>query len=167
VVGEHRDNTKSGQDWRLDRADESGPAMRMRMRSGYAVLGATQHLPGYCLLLSDVDGADHLTDLPRPARLVFLTDMALLGEAVLTACRAADPGFLRVNYEVLGNTLHHLHAHVHARYEWEPEQYRVGPVWRYPANLRNAPEYALGPQHDDVRAAIGQELARLTAEAYD
>src|SRR6266508_3341370 len=96
------------------------------MRSGYAVLGDTQHLPGYCVLLSNVDGADHLTDLPRPARFAFLADMAMLGEAVLVACRAADPGFLRVNYEILGNYVHRLHGHVHARYEWEPEEYRIG-----------------------------------------
>jgi diadenosine tetraphosphate (Ap4A) HIT family hydrolase len=136
------------------------------MRSGYAVLGNTQHLPGYCVLLSRVDGADHLTDLPRPERFQFLTDMALLGEAVLIACRAADPGFLRVNYEILGNALHHLHGHVHARYEWEPPEYRVGPVWRYPSEVRGAPEYALGPVHEKLREAIATELEAIMTEAY-
>jgi diadenosine tetraphosphate (Ap4A) HIT family hydrolase len=145
--------------------DRAGSVLA-HMRSGYAVMGDTQHLPGYCVLLSDVDDADHLTDLPRPARFAFLADMALLGEAVLIACRAADPGFLRVNYEILGNTLHHLHGHVHARYEWEPEEYRSGPVWRYPLEWRNAPEHALGSAHDKLREAISKELEIVMAEAY-
>jgi diadenosine tetraphosphate (Ap4A) HIT family hydrolase len=135
------------------------------MRSGYAVFGRSQHLPGYCLLLSDVDGVDHLTDLPRPQRLTFLADMALLGEAVLAACRAADPAFLRLNYEVLGNSVHRLHAHVHARYAWEPPEYRTWPVWRYPDEMRQTPE-ALGERHAPLRAAIATELGRVMAEAY-
>lgn len=130
-------------------------------------MGDTQQLPGYCVLLSNVDGADHLTDLPRPVRFQFLADMALLGEAVLIACRAADPGFLRVNYEILGNTLHRLHGHVHARYEWEPEEYRVGPVWRYPWEVRSAPEHALSLTHDKLREAIATELEAIMAEAYE
>jgi len=136
------------------------------MRSGYAVLGDTQHLPGYCVLLSDVDDADHLTDLPRPARLQFLADMAMLGEAVLIACRAADPGFLRINYEILGNFVHRLHGHIHARYEWEPEEYRLGPIWRYPLDVRNAPEHALSPAHDKLREAIAAELEKIMAQEY-
>jgi diadenosine tetraphosphate (Ap4A) HIT family hydrolase len=135
------------------------------MRSGHAVFGQSQHLPGYCLLLSNVDGADHLTDLPRPQRLTFLADMALLGEAVLAACQAADPAFLRLNYEVLGNSLHRLHAHVHARYAWEPEEYRTSPVWRYPTEMRQTPE-ALSGRHEGLRAAIAAELERVMADAY-
>jgi diadenosine tetraphosphate (Ap4A) HIT family hydrolase len=136
------------------------------MRSGYAVFGESQHLPGYCLLLSDVDGADHLTDLPRPQRLTFLTDMALLGEAVIAACRAADPAFLRLNYEVLGNSLHRLHAHVHARYAWEPDEYRAWPVWRYPDEVRLARPHEVGSRNEHLRIAIATELERVMAEAY-
>jgi diadenosine tetraphosphate (Ap4A) HIT family hydrolase len=145
---------------------ERASAVVAQMRSGYAVLGDTQHLPGYCVLLSNVDSTDHLTDLPRPERFAFLADMAMLGEAVLIACRAADPGFLRVNYEILGNFVHRLHGHVHARYEWEPEEYRLGPVWRYPLDVRNAPEHALGPAHEKLREAITAELETIMAQEY-
>jgi diadenosine tetraphosphate (Ap4A) HIT family hydrolase len=138
------------------------PTMLARMRSGYAVIGDTQHLPGYCLLLSHVADADHLTDLPRPERTVFLADMALLGEAIL----AAVPDVLRINYDILGNSWGHLHAHVFARYAWEPHEYRRGPVWRYDEAVRQAPEHRLGTAHEPLRAAIAAELARLTADAY-
>lgn len=157
-------------DWRADRlgAARSGenPMVLAKMRSGYAVLGDTQHLPGYCVLLSDSDDADHLTDLTRAQRVEFLLDMALLGEAVFAVCNGLDPAFRRINYEVLGNTLHQLHAHVHPRYAWEPAEYRVGPVWRYPAEIREAAEHETDERHDGLREAIVAELHRIMADAY-
>jgi len=137
-----------------------------RMHSGYAVLGDTQHLPGYCVLLSDTDDADHLTDLHRTARAEFLFDMALLGEAVFNVCNGVDPAFRRINYEVLGNTLHQLHAHVHPRYAWEPPEYRGGPVWRYPDEVREAAEHRPDERHDGLREAIVRELERIMTQAY-
>jgi diadenosine tetraphosphate (Ap4A) HIT family hydrolase len=134
------------------------PTVLRRLRSGWAVIGDHQRLPGYCLLLHDGD-ADHLTDLPRPQRTVFLDDLALLGEAVMTACRRLDAQLWRVNYEVLGNAYPRLHGHVFPRYLWEQEEMRRGPVWRYP-DLRD-PRHALGPRHDRLRAALGGALDEL------
>ncbi|MFJ8746282.1 diadenosine tetraphosphate hydrolase [Embleya sp. NPDC127516] len=137
--------------------------MPARMRSGWAVIGDTRHLPGYCVLLHDGD-ADHLTDPGRRERAEFMFDLALLGEAVQHACSDADPGFLRVNYEVLGNPLPLLHGHVHARYAWEPDALRHGPVRRYPD--RGEPRFRLDERHDDLRAALTRALERITAETY-
>jgi diadenosine tetraphosphate (Ap4A) HIT family hydrolase len=168
AVGRHTSLDSDVDAWKLDRVGAArrgeNPTVLARMRSGWAVIGDSQHLPGYCVLLADVDDVDHLTELPRAARLEFLDDMALLGEAVFNACNGIDPHFRRINYEVLGNTLHTLHAHVHARYSWEPAEYRGGPVWRYPAEVRAAPEHELAPEHDDLRAAITRELERLIAD---
>jgi diadenosine tetraphosphate (Ap4A) HIT family hydrolase len=95
----------------------TNPTVLGRLRSGWAVIGSTQHLPGYCVLIHD-GSADQLTELPRADRVAFMRDMVLLGEAVERACRAADPAFLRINYEVLGNLWPHLHGHGHPRYRW-------------------------------------------------
>lgn len=153
--------------WRQDRigAAERGenPTVLLKLHSGWAVIGDTQHLPGYCLLLHP-GPADHLTDLPFKERTAFLLDLSLLGEAVEAACRSLDPGFRRINYEVLGNSWNHLHGHVHARYDWEPASHRSQPVWRY--DDRKHPQYQLGPQHYELRAAITRELQRVTAETY-
>jgi diadenosine tetraphosphate (Ap4A) HIT family hydrolase len=130
------------------------------MRTGWAVIGDTQHLPGYSLLLY-AGQANHLTDLPREERAAFLLDLSVLGEAVQEVCSAADPEFLRVNYEVLGNSWPHLHGHVHARYGWEPEALRHGPVWRY--QDRNDPSHALGRQHDELHTNLAAALQRLSA----
>ncbi|WP_406475700.1 HIT family protein [Streptomyces sp. NBC_01615] len=139
------------------------PNVLHRMRTGWAVLGSTQHLPGYCLLVHD--SADHLTDLSRPERTAFLLDLSLLGEAVQEVCSATDPEFYRVNYEVLGNLWNHLHGHVHARYHWEPEERRKAPVWLY-GDVRTASEYRPGAAPDHLRSALSASLAAITAEAY-
>lgn len=80
--------------------------------------------------------------------------MALLGEAVERACKERDPAFRRVNLEILGNTDAFLHAHVWPRYDWEPADLVQRPVWLYPEELWRDPATALGPEHDDLRAAI-------------
>ena len=155
-------------DWRADRvgaaARGENPTVLARMRTGWAVIGDTQQLPGYSLLLYQDPGVDQLTELSRADRAAFLFDLALLGEAVQDACVALDAAFLRVNYEVLGNSHHQLHGHVHARYRWEPDQYRRGPVWRYPD--RTDPAHQLGPGHDALRGDLTRALAHITAEAY-
>ncbi|HET9111894.1 MAG TPA: hypothetical protein VFN78_13780, partial [Ktedonobacterales bacterium] len=135
------------------------PLVMARMRSGYAVIGDYQFMPGYCVLLASPQ-VDHLSDLPLPARTVFLSDMSLLGEAIM---RVTQPR--RMNYEILGNTDAYLHAHVWPRYDWEPEEYRGGPVWRYPSEQRFADEHAYSDErHGDLRWRIGEALRALLAE---
>lgn len=136
-----------------------------RMRSGFAVIGDTQHLPGYSLLLTAELDVDHPTDLPWSRRQEFFFDLSLIGEAVFAVTK--EQGAHRINYEVLGNSWPHLHGHVHPRYEWEPRDKIGGPVWRYPKELRNAPEHTYDDaRHGELRAAITAELARVAREAY-
>jgi diadenosine tetraphosphate (Ap4A) HIT family hydrolase len=136
-----------------------------RMRSGFAVIGDTQHLPGYSVLLIDDLDVDHPTDLPWSRRRDFLFDLSLIGEAVFAVTK--EHGARRINYEVLGNSWPHLHGHVHPRYEWEPRDKIGGPVWHYPKELRNAPEHAYNDaRHGELRAAITAQLTRLMREAY-
>ena len=136
-----------------------------RMSSGFAVIGDTQHLPGYSVLLTDDPTVNHLTDLDWARRKEFLFDLSLLGEAIHRACRTQD--LRRINYEVLGNSLPVLHGHVHARYEWEPPDKIGGPVWRYPKEVRNDPACAYcDERHGDLRATITAELVELMSRAY-
>jgi diadenosine tetraphosphate (Ap4A) HIT family hydrolase len=169
-MGRHSSDAVGDIDWRLDRlgAAQRGenPMVLTRMRSGWAVIGDTQFLPGYCVLMSDVPGADHLTDLPRPARADFLSDMGLLGEAVAAACNGLDPSFRRLNYEILGNTDHYLHAHVFPRYGWEPDELLPGPVWHYPRDRWTSPRDAYADEHEPLREAITTHLTRVMADHY-
>ncbi|WP_199745780.1 hypothetical protein [Amycolatopsis sp. WAC 04182] len=66
-------------DWKRDRIGSAlrgeNPTVLRRLDAGFAVIGDTQFLPGYCVLLTDSPGVGRLTDLPRPRRLEFLADM--------------------------------------------------------------------------------------------
>ena len=136
-----------------------------RMRGGFAVIGDTQHLPGYSLLLTDDPAVNHLTDLGWERRKEFLFDLSLLGEAVERACR--HDGLRRINYEVLGNSSTILHGHVHARYDWEPPDKIGGPVWRYPKDVRNDAQFAYSDaKHRELRGVITAELHALIKQAY-
>ncbi len=152
-------------DWRADRIGSAlraeNPTVLRRLDAGFAVIGDTQFLPGYCVLLVDEPGVQRLSDLPRGKRTAFLSDMDRLGEAVERACRRLDPAFRRVNLEILGNTDGFLHAHVWPRYEWEPADLVGWPVWLYPQERWTSREFALGPRHDMLREAIGVMLDRL------
>lgn len=153
--------------WKDDRIGSAergeNPTVLARMRTGWAVIGDTQHLPGYCLLLY-AGNANHLTDLSRDERGRFLLDLSLLGEAVEEACRKHDPvGYRRLNYEVLGNSWEHLHGHIHPRYHWEPKEFRHGPVWRYGAQ-RLASDHVLSSRHDALRSDIMQALTGILSD---
>lgn len=116
------------------------PRVIARLGSGWAVLGASQRLPGYALLCPDpVVGS--LNDLDAPARAAFLLDMARIGDAVLDACRP-----LRLNYAMLGNLEPALHAHIIPRYESEPPEFRTKSIWNYPPEIWDAPEHAYHPE---------------------
>ena len=154
-------------DYRLDRVGSAlagtNPTVLRRMRAGFAVIGDVQHLPGYCVLITDTPGTDQITDLPPERQLVFLEDMAVLGRTVAAVCARRDSQFRRINLEIQGNTDAFLHAHVTPRYEWEPAEVVGWPAALHHWTGRVDPERdALGPQHDDLRAALVAELdARL------
>jgi diadenosine tetraphosphate (Ap4A) HIT family hydrolase len=156
-------------DWMEDRIGSAprgeNPLVMVRMRSGFAVIGDTQFMPGYSVLLTDNPAVNHLTDLDLRRRGEFLMDMSLLGEAIETACSAE--GLRRMNYSIYGNALAVLHAHVVPRYEWEPAEFKEGPVWAYPhEQLHDAEMVYSDARHGGLRVAITAELERLTAAAY-
>jgi diadenosine tetraphosphate (Ap4A) HIT family hydrolase len=163
--------TGASQDFRKDRVGSAlagtNPTVLRRLQAGFAVIGDVQHLPGYCVLITDTPGVDQLTDLPAERQLVFLEDMAVLGRAVAAVCAARDPQFRRINLEIQGNTDAFLHAHVTPRYEWEPPEIVGWPAalhhWTGLMTGGEPPE--LGPEHDDLRGALGEEIDRQVRDA--
>lgn len=154
-------------DFRSDRVGSAlagtNPTVLRRLGAGFAVIGDVQHLPGYCVLITDTLGVDQLTDLPVEQQHAFLEDMALLGRAVSAVCPRRDPAFRRINLEILGNTDAFLHAHVMPRYEWEPEDIVARPHWLHHFQGRVLPEHSLGPQHHELRADLVDEIDRQVA----
>jgi diadenosine tetraphosphate (Ap4A) HIT family hydrolase len=111
------------------------PTVLEELRSGYAVIGDVQFLPGYCALLGKDPDAKALAEMPRPELVRFLADVDLLATAVETACRANDPAFRRVNIDILGNADAFVHAHIWPRYEWKPPELVTRPVVVRPRQL--------------------------------
>lgn len=121
------------------------PTLILKMKSGYAVLGDYQYLPGYCVLLA-LPRANSLNELPLERRAQFMQDMTLIGDSINDTCKPA-----KLNYAVMMNYDTYLHAHIQARYAWEPDEYRTGPAWRYPREQ----------QYDDRYFCIGEKYKAL------
>lgn len=133
------------------------PRMVARMPSGWAVMGESQLLAGYCLLLAD-PVVESLNDLDEGSRRQFLHDMAALGDAVLAE---ADPEPRRINYEMLGNVDPTLHAHILPRGDAEDPKVQQKPVWLYPPQIWNDPAHAFDPRrHGDLARAIERRVLK-------
>lgn len=98
------------------------------MKSGYVVLGDHQYYKGYTLLLSKKH-TDELHKLPREVRSQFLEDMAIVAEAVYKAFKPK-----KLNYELLGNTVSHLHWHIVPRYANDSKP--GVPIWVIDRSIR-------------------------------
>jgi diadenosine tetraphosphate (Ap4A) HIT family hydrolase len=85
------------------------------------LLGLWQYYHGYCLLVSRTHAAE-LNHLPDDQRLAYLNDLCRLAKAVEDCF-----GPHKLNYELLGNQVPHLHWHLFPRYHDDPD--RRQPVW--------------------------------------
>ena len=122
-----------------------------RLPSGWVFLCGMQFLSGYCILHADPE-VPSLNDLPPDMRQIFLTDMALVGDAIL-----AVTGAERINYALMGNSDPVLHAHIVPRYAWEPEELRKGLPWSHP-NAYDA-STAFNPDRDrELMDALQQAI---------
>ncbi len=152
-------------EWKKDRIGSAirgeNPTVLCRMKSGFAVIGDPQFLPGYCILLA-YPQIGSLNDLSIQERKDFLLDMSLLGDAITAVCKP-----LRVNYGILGNTDAFLHAHVFPRYEWESEEQRRMPVWQYPRENWSLEQYQFQEEkHGELKEKLTEALQKLMKLYY-
>lgn len=126
------------------------PALICRLKSGWVVLADMQYLRGYCILLAD-PLISSINDLDEESRCNFLSDMVLVGDALLKVT-----GACRINYGIMGNSDPYLHAHIVPRYKDEPEEMQHNHPWAYPA----------GVMYDNNRFSVENdgELARNLAD---
>jgi diadenosine tetraphosphate (Ap4A) HIT family hydrolase len=125
-----------------------------RMPSGWVVLASRQVLPGYCLLLPD-PVVPHLNALQPASRDQFMSDMALIGDALL-----AVTGGVRVNYAIFGNVEPALHAHIFPRDSAEPPAMRTMQPWAL--DWTTAPIYSES-LYGDFKRRVSLELAKRRA----
>ena len=63
---------------------------------------------------------------------------------------------LRMNYEILGNFDHYLHAHIYPRYAWEPDERREHPIWLYPKPAEGGP---CSPYSEESQGTLRRQLS--------
>jgi diadenosine tetraphosphate (Ap4A) HIT family hydrolase len=140
------------------RASDEGrnPGFVARLPSGYVVLNSQgQYYRGYAIFQSTHCVAE-LHDLRPRARSEFLRDMSLVAEAMFRAFRPA-----KLNYELLGNTVPHLHWHLVPRYRDDPRP-KV-PVWEneeFRASQQGPPRLAQA-ELDTLKRKLLRELTQL------
>ncbi len=86
-----------------------------------AFLGPWQFYRGYCVLVARTH-ATELSQLAPPERRAYLDEMCLLAAAIESAFRPH-----KLNCELLGNQVPHLHWHLFPRYTHDPDFLK--PVW--------------------------------------
>lgn len=146
--------------WKSDRIGSAergeNPTVMVKMKSGFAVIGDNQFLPGYCVLLG-YPRASSLNELSLEERTQYLTDMTLIGDAIIKACNP-----LRINYSILMNLDHYLHAHIEARYDWEPKENKCRPSYFYPKEQRYGSQYEYSDEkYGDLKTNITENLLEL------
>jgi len=134
------------------------PGLILETETGWAVLGDSQFFRGYSLLLCK-QAATELDELPIDVRSKYLHEMALLAEAVR---RVVKPH--KLNYECLGNMVHHLHWHIFPRQSEEAEPQK--PVWLCMPEEAQAAQYQFDAQRDrPLIEALRSELTILMERA--
>jgi diadenosine tetraphosphate (Ap4A) HIT family hydrolase len=140
----------------IEKMTPEHPYLVAELETGYVVLADNQAIPGYTLFLSKTCAAE-LHELGTALRSRFLEEMALVAEAVF---RAFAPR--KLNEELLGNSVAHLHWHIFPRYE--DDRNPRWPVWSNEAFLRAETPTPIEPAVlAERRESLRRALAELTA----
>lgn len=116
---------------RIQRIREGkNPYFVKELETGYVVLGDFQCYKGYTVFLSKTH-VEELHELEEQVKIKFLEEMAQVAEAVY---KAFHP--VKLNYELLGNRVPHLHWHIFPRYKSDPNI--KSPVWEVDKSIRCA-----------------------------
>lgn len=141
---------------RIPRLTPDNPYLIAELGTGYAVLADNQIYTGYTIFLAK-RCVPELHELGRDERRRFLDEMADVAEAVY---RAFAPR--KLNYELLGNSVAHLHWHLIPRYADDPSP--TWPVWSNEAFVSAPCRTGLPPERlaalrDRVRDALAAARA--------
>jgi diadenosine tetraphosphate (Ap4A) HIT family hydrolase len=109
--------------------DFCGPERRLRpdwiadLEVSTAIVARNQAFRGYAILVYNRGHATELFDLTSQERAAFMEDLARIAGAIYDTYEPA-----KINYELLGNLIPHLHWHVIPRRPTDPVDSHL-PVW--------------------------------------
>jgi len=128
--------------------------MLRELTSSLVFLEQHQIYRGYCLVVCKKH-VEELFQLTEKERVQFCEDMNRVAEAVY---RALKPR--KINYELLGNKVPHLHWHVIPRYE--SDQIPEWPIWtlKYRRQTQSKPTIAPS-EYEKTKNLIMNQLAAV------
>lgn len=107
---------------KIERIDQlPGDELVGQFAHSVALLAPWQYYAGYCILVSRIH-ATELFELPDDVRRASFDEMTRLAQALAARFRPR-----KMNYELLGNQVPHLHWHLIPRYDSDPA-HRL-PAW--------------------------------------
>ncbi len=106
------------------KSKEDDPYFIIELDTGYAALGWHQRFKGYTLFICKIH-ASELHELEPAYKSKFMEEMSIVAEAVFNVYKPD-----KMNYELLGNGVSHLHWHLFPRRIGDTPN--GGPVWWLP-----------------------------------
>jgi diadenosine tetraphosphate (Ap4A) HIT family hydrolase len=127
----------------------SGEAIRKihELPTAIVVLLNDQYYPGYTLVIAKTH-ATELYHLPEHESTQYYQDMLRVAQAIATVFQPR-----KMNYELLGNTVAHLHWHLVPRYGWDPNPQR--PIWEH----THAPKVLSPQEYAETITALRRALS--------
>lgn len=111
----------------------------IELPNSYVILNRDQFFPGYTLLFTKIH-ATELFHLDRDVRSALMEEVSLVAKALYTVFTPA-----KINYELLGNMVPHIHWHIVPRFSSDV-------LWPRPIWSEAHEELILSP--DDYRQRI-------------
>jgi diadenosine tetraphosphate (Ap4A) HIT family hydrolase len=110
-------------------------------------LCANQYIKGYCVLIAHKHVREPY-ELPQDEQAMFFDDMMRAGLALENVYKS-----IKMNFQILGNAVPHLHCHIEPRYFDDGAPNR--PIYSHEGNVTLKPEeYAR--QAEKIRHALGK-----------
>lgn len=142
------------QDWETRKTAEECPIclddgpnnVLVEFDASFACAGPKAPLPGYVCMVARSHVVEPF-DLPEPERSQFWSECMLVARALNNLYGPA-----KINYEIHGNTMPHLHMHLHPRYADDP--YVGGPI-SHRASFQRTPE-----DRQAIADAIEREISK-------
>ena len=116
------------------------------LRHSYAILNRDQYFPGYTLLFTKT----HVTELFHldcDVRAALVEELSLVAEALYGIYTPA-----KINYELIGNMVPHIHWHIVPRFSSEPLWPR--PIWAEPHEERFLSPAEYRQSIETIRSAL-------------
>ena len=129
------------------RWDDDSDLRVVELEHSFVVLNRDQYFPGYTLLFTK----QHVTELfhlDRAVRSGLMEEVSRAAEALFTLFQPD-----KINYELLGNMVPHIHWHLVPRHAGEPLWPR--PIWSEPHN-----ELLLSPEEYRERIGLIRQALR-------